>query len=111
MINAYDIVTARIMLYCLHKIEGFSYQQISKAMGYSDGVCHKFLFGGVGSALFIKCVGDYFDKAASQKSKLVKSRLPGHYELFGRILYARVRSPEFLRVIRLITEDIDVNCP
>ncbi len=103
--NTRDIVIARVMLYCLHKHDGYSYQTISKQMGYSDGVAHKLVSGGCGSVLLLKCVGDFFIRRGSAHSRLVISRCQGHSHLLGALLFVGVREPRFLQFIRLISED------
>jgi hypothetical protein len=93
------------MLYCLHYIDGYKYQRISREMGDSDGRVHKFCSGEVGSGLFVKCVGDYFTRYGSHASKSavsIATRRPG---LLGSLLFTSVRNPEFVRVARQLLQD------
>jgi hypothetical protein len=107
--NTRDIVIARVMLYCLVKIDKYKYQQISRHMGYSDGVCHKLASGGFGSELLLKCIRDYFAKMCSGKSALIAKRAEGYSAIFGKLLFEGVRKPVFLQFVRELQEDIGTN--
>ena len=104
MQQLFDAVVARIMLYCLRHYDGCKYQRISREMGFSDGVVHKFTAGTPGSELFIKCVGDYFNDYSSAYSKSLVEIVKSNPALFGNLLFTSVRDPEFVRTIGFISE-------
>jgi hypothetical protein len=107
MMSVFDVTIARVMVYCLCKFDGLNYQQISKQMGYSDGVTHKFASGTPNSKLYVKCVRDFFNLRGSEHSKAFVLECSKHPEIFGGLMFEGIAGDKFLRVIELISKTID----